>query len=382
MSAPSKPWFDRREALTLFALAAAAAVLFTLVLFLSKSYQRHQDAVARRLFGRGIAALQSQQFESASNYLRAALDYSRGNYQYTLSLAQALLAQKRTDEAYPYLLSLWERQPEDGTVNLELARVFAGEGNVDQALRYYHNAVYAAWSADPDSHRREARLELIGFELNHQATAQAESEIVAFATNLPEDSFLHFVAASLFMQVQDYQRDLKQYEYVLSRNHQDAKAFDGAGRAAFKLGLYQTASRDLRAAATLGEQDSVSAQMLRTITTVVQLDPFVAGLTYSERSRRVLEAFEQAGERIKTCPPASEPSAGAAPDQLQELQGRWTELKPELTLAALQRDPQLHDEAMELVFGIEQQAGNLCAAPNDKDQALLLIAQERERADR
>ncbi len=85
-------------------------------------------------------------------------------------------------------MNLWDRQPEDGLVNLELARIAVQKEQTEQALRYYHNAIYATWPEDqPDDQegkRREARLELIGFLLRTNARAQAESELIALAENV------------------------------------------------------------------------------------------------------------------------------------------------------------------------------------------------------
>ena len=57
--------------------------------------------------------------------LRTALLYSRDNYSYQLNLAEALLGEGRRDEASAYLVNLWEREPENGQVNLELAYIAA-----------------------------------------------------------------------------------------------------------------------------------------------------------------------------------------------------------------------------------------------------------------
>jgi predicted Zn-dependent protease len=100
--------------------------------------------------------LKARRFEAAVAEFRNALLYSRDNYSYQLNLAEALLGLNRTNEVYSYLLSLWERQPENGTVNLELAPIFARNGDRDNAVRYYHNAI---WNDDPDVKRRNARLD-------------------------------------------------------------------------------------------------------------------------------------------------------------------------------------------------------------------------------
>jgi hypothetical protein len=63
-------------------------------------------------------------------------------------------AMTASEKAYAYLINLWEREPENGLVNLELARIAAQKGDTEQALRYYHNAIYAVWPGDQEVQRR------------------------------------------------------------------------------------------------------------------------------------------------------------------------------------------------------------------------------------
>ena len=91
---------------------------------------------------------------------RNALAYSRDNDLYRLRLAQALMADHRPQEARSHLLSLWEKEPGDGTLNLELARLAAMWGDTPQAVRYYHAAIYGVWPDEPMAHRWQIRFEL------------------------------------------------------------------------------------------------------------------------------------------------------------------------------------------------------------------------------
>ena len=109
---------------TLLALLALLAVLFFLaVTGLSRAYHAQRDSLGDRWFTRGVVDLSARHFDSAVMEFRSALLYSRDNYTYQLNLAEALIGLKRTAEASAYLVNLWERQPEDGLVNLELARI-------------------------------------------------------------------------------------------------------------------------------------------------------------------------------------------------------------------------------------------------------------------
>ncbi|MDE3148867.1 MAG: hypothetical protein KGL37_05305 [Acidobacteriota bacterium] len=133
----------RREPVTLAVLSGLAIILFLAVTALSRVYHAQQDALAVRWSTRGVADLNARHFDVAVVEFRAALRYSRSNYSYQLSLAEALVGLKRTDEAYAYLINLWSRQPENGLVNLDLARIATSRGDTEQALRFYHNAIYA-----------------------------------------------------------------------------------------------------------------------------------------------------------------------------------------------------------------------------------------------
>jgi len=75
-------------------------------------------------------------------------------------------------------LNLWERHPESAELNLELGRLAAKDGDVDQALRYFHSAVYGDWqSQDAMNLRRETRLELYGYLISLGAKSQAQAEL-------------------------------------------------------------------------------------------------------------------------------------------------------------------------------------------------------------
>jgi hypothetical protein len=53
-------------------------------------------------------------------------------------------------------------------------------------------------------------------------------------------------------------------------------------------------------------------------------------------------------------------------------------LNPRITEHGLQRDPDLIDRAMNLVFSIERQTSDTCGAPTGADLALLLISKLHE----
>ena len=367
-----------REPVILAMLSALAVVFFLAVTGLSHLYHAQQDSLGNRWSTRGAADLKGRRFESAVSDFRTALLYSRDNYAYQLNLAEALIGLKRTNEASSYLINLWEREPENGFVNLALARIAAQKGETEQALRYYHNAIYAAWAGDQQQERRDARLELIDFLLGINAKAQAQAELIALAANLPNDPSEQTRVGDLFLRAQDYENALAEYRLSLRADHRNSAAVTGAGTAAFQLGRYAIAQRYLQAAVAANPEDRESAARLKTTEEVLRMDPFQRQLSVAQRSRVVIEAFAAAGQRLKSCFGAAGSAGATSSETASSLADSWTKMKPHITEEGLRRNPDLIESAMELVFDIEHQTNSACGPPSGTDMALLLIARMHE----
>jgi tetratricopeptide (TPR) repeat protein len=372
-----------REPVILTVLSALALVFFLAVTGLSHAYDAQQESLGARWFMRGAKDLQERRFQMAVSDLRAALLYSRDNDSYQLSLAEALIGEGRMGEASAYLLNLWEREPENGQVNLELARIAVQKGDVGQALRYYHNAIYAIWpgnpSGDQDAQRSEVRLELIEYLLRIQANTQAQSELIALAANLDDDPSQHTRVADLFFQAHDYEHALAEYSLSLKSEPPDPTALAGAGRTAFELRRYTIARRYLEDAVAANPSDAQSAARLKITEGVLQMDPFRRQISVAERDGIVIEDFAAAGERLKSCAAAGNSNRPASSSGSQKsLADSWTKMKPQVTERGLRRNPELVEMAMGLVFDIERTSNVACGTPTGTDMALLLISKLHE----
>jgi tetratricopeptide (TPR) repeat protein len=375
-----------REAVSLALLAGLAVVCFLGVTVLSRLYHTQQESLGSRWFNRGVVDLKAQRFDRAVIEFRAALVYARDDYAYQLNLAKALLGTKRSAEAYAYLINLWEREPEDGLVNLELARIAAQREQTQQALRYYHNAIYATWTddasqatsgdlaskrtVDVEEQRRETRLELIEFLLRMNVKTQAQSELIALEENVGDDAAEQAHVGDLFIRAQEYEHALEAYRASLKLNPRDSPALAGAGRAAFELGRYDLAREYLQTAVNTNSSDAQSAQRLKTAELVLRMDPFRAGISAAQREQAVMEAFVAAGERLKSCSANTSVETGLGAD--------WAKLKPQVTALGMRRNPDVAQKAMDLVFNIERQTSAGCGTPAETDAALLLIAKLHE----
>jgi tetratricopeptide (TPR) repeat protein len=381
-------------------LTVVAATGFAAVGHLVSRYNANQQSRGRKLYAEGRAAADAARYDDAIAAFRAALTCDPTDSQYQLSLARALRDSndpRRLDEAESYLITLWQRTPQDATVNLALARVAARRGSIENATRYYHNAMYGVWASDADSNRRKARVELIQFLLNRGALANAESELVALATALPPDPAAHLQAAQLFAQAQDYAGALAQYETVMRLDPGNSTALAGAGEAAYRSFSYNTALRYLRAAVQADPNDTNSRELLATTDLVLSSNPFRGRISDAERNRRISTAFTQAEKRLTECAQqtgvaldtTATPSVGsqvpaannsAAANALSNLQARWLAANPDLARLRSPAETDLPDAIMDVVFQIEQQTATLCGQPQGLDLAVLLISQKREDA--
>lgn len=377
-------YIPRSALLVLLALTLAAAAAFAAVSHLVARFNANEQARGRRLYALGIADLNAGKADRAIDEFRAALTCERTNSQYQLSLGRALRDTGRLDEAESYLLSLWQRAPDDGTINLALARVAARRGSLDDSIRYYHNAMYGAWSGNSDANRRNARIELIEFLMQRNARSQAQSELVALAAFLPADPALHLQTAHLFTQAEDYRDALSEYEKVLRADRGNAAALAGAGDMAYRAGRYRTAQKYLQEAINANPLDSGSHNLLASTSLVLQTDPFIRRTSDAERNRRISAAFAAAGDRLTACAQqkgVNIAGAAAGSSPLVALQSRWVAAKRNLPRLPTAAETDMPDAIMDLVFEIEQETANECGAPGGADQALLLISHDREAAD-
>lgn len=378
----SLKWYFSREPVILIVLSTLAVLSFLGVSALSRVYHAQQASLAEKWFLQATQDEEEGRLERAVREFQTAELYSRGNLHYQLSLAKTLAGLNRTDEAISYLLNFREQGPDNPEVNLELARIFARKGDTSQAIRYYHDTIYAVWPADPDVHRRAARFELVELLLRENAATQAQSELIAMAASLPPDAPLLTHVGDLFFRAQDYPHALVEYAAASNLDPENAAALAGAGRAAFELRNYASAQRFLEAAVAANPGDSTSAELLKTSELVLAMDPFRHQIPASQRSQLMIDAFEVAGQRLKDCPLRDKIDAQNAETSQSSLETRWKELEPQVNQRALQKNSDLVDRAMELVFAIEQQAAAECGTPKGKDLALLLLSKLHEGSER
>ena len=394
MNDPAPKPLARRTPLVLAVLTLIAVAGFALVSRLVTRLKANEKGIARHAYQAGLSEVKAGRPDRALDDFRAALVYDADNAEYQLSLARALRETGRLDESEAYLLRLWNAAPQDSTVNLALARLAARRGSMDDAIRYYHNAIYGSWTIDPDENRRKTRFELINFLLQQNARQQAHAELLSLAQVMPPDPTQRVKLAERFSEAHSYEDALAQYEFALRLNSQDAVALAGAGEAAFQLGRYHTAVRYLEESAKANPDYAHTRERLQTASLVLQTDPFLR-ISDVERNRRITAAFTHAGDRLQSCATSKGivlSSVGASESQeesqlslstdLPSLWARWQAARPNMRRIGALSNSDLPDTLMNLIFAIEQETAALCGEPQGADLALLLISRNREAVDR
>lgn len=356
-----------RETLQLSALIVLAIAAFMLTRAVAASNREMSIRDAAEWFRRGRQAMDAGRIDEAIESLRRATVRDRDDKRYVLALAQALALKRDEDGARNVLLTLREAEPEDPDINLQLGRLAAARQDVTEALRFYHNALYAPWPAEQADARRRVRLELIRFLLTHGQGGRALSELLAVSTDLPDDSALRLEVAQLFARAGDNSHALEQFRRILRSAPQDGEALAGAGLAAFRLGDYPGAGRYLRGAPA--DADGVR-DTLNIVDLVISNDPLATRIGSTERRRRLLANLSHAQQRLGTC--VERPNATGPSDEALALLEETRAYGNQVAAAPILEQDTI-ETGVDLVDRVEREIDRHCGPPTPLDQALVLI---------
>ena len=365
---------------TLLGLTFLALIfLFVVTGIVVGRYHRLERALARDWYRRGQQALNAGQAPLALADFRNALAYARDNSLFQLRLAQALAATGRVAEARNYLLSLRERDPGNGPVNLELARLAAAEHDIPDAVQYYHNAVYCEWAGDPVAQRRAVRMELVKLLLAADQKAAARAELIGVAGNLPPDASLHIRVGTMLMEADAYDDALTLFRQALLVQPRSAEALAGVGASYYYLGRYTLAEPYLSRALRLDPRLTQAAALRDTVRAVMELDPFTRWLGEQQRLQRAHRDFGLAMARLQACAGQRGVDLEAeGSDPLQSLYAQATALQATTPRRTLGASSESVSHTMDLVFDMEKASAQACGEPQGLDLALLLIARAQE----
>jgi tetratricopeptide (TPR) repeat protein len=384
-----------KDTLALLSVFVVTCVLAVLTWLIFRSYSQHQRDAEARWKRRGEDALKHNNADAAVYDLRTALGYGLEDPGTEVELAGALAQAGHLQEAAVYFNTLWEKEPGNGNINLQLARLAVRQKQMSAALDHYHAAIYGVWEGDGAIRRREVRLELVRYLIQQKRFGDARDELLIAAGNDTTTPGLMEVAGML-AEANDPADALRIYHEVAGRRPVEAKALEGTGEMAFLLARYKMAriylDRAVKASSTahpLADR-ALAEKNLQLANAVMAIYPSEE-LPRRERLRRVLHAHDVAQKRYLAC---ANGTAGQNPtpqngskqiqnnEQMAALGNRWQSMGPKLTVAALADDAQLEQATMQLVYDTEEATAQVCGEPAGEDAALLRIAQSPDSIDR
>jgi len=348
-------------------------------------FNHRQGELATNWYQQGTLALSSHHPEAAVEDFDTALLYARqDDSEYRIQLAQSLLAAGRANEARSRLLSLLHDYPTDAMVNLDLARIAAGKGEWQDAIRYYHGAIDGIWGPGKSSvaERLHTRFELVEvLAANHQHDS-AEAEVAQLLPELPARANLHARLGYIYFQLGDAHRALSEFQQARELDRNFAPAYAGSGAVALETGDYQAAKRYLIEALRLDNEDAKSRKLLSQVEQLLAADPFSPGVKSAERARRTIAAYEAATKRLDGCSQAQNnqprtPEEQADKDKIAQLQSWAEQLSPYATERRLRGRDDVVENMMRFVFATEDATAKMCGAASGMDELLATIGHHR-----
>ncbi|MDT8068362.1 MAG: tetratricopeptide repeat protein [Terriglobia bacterium] len=341
---------------------------FTVTGFITRGYKARQEMLAVRWFSRGDRDLAAGNPARAVDEIQTALAFAPNDDTYRLKLALALMRSGQLPEARVHLANLWEERPGDATVNLQLARVMARMGDAQEAVRYYHGAIYGVWETHPLQNREAVRFELVNYLLSSHQIAGAQAELIALAAELPPNSAQQVKLGDLMMEADQPDRALIAYKNARKANRNNAQADLGAAQAAFALRKYTEARDYARLAVRIDPKMEEATQLEKQSQLILSTDPYAKGINIKTRAERAQAAYEGASDRLNDCLTNHNDPA------LQQLATQQASNFKRIRPWILQRDPDLLDNVVSWAYQVEATSEGTCGAPTGVDAALLVLA--------
>lgn len=289
--------------LATFALVfAAIAGLFLFDTFLASVEQRAGRAEAAARYREGEAYLAKGDAGHAVERLKAATAIERTNPRYALALGDALLRAGKGEEAASVLQPVLERDPADGAASVVMARVLRAADRPEDAISFYHRAIYGHWTDGEAAERTRVRLELVDFLAERGARQELLAELLPLESESPADSALQRRRAHLFVAAGSPARAAVLFRAMLRRDGSDADALAGLGNAEAAQGNYRSAEANLAAAARLRPGDAAIEGELTQVSRIRGLDPTQRGIADAERWRRSATLLGHALVAADRCP--------------------------------------------------------------------------------
>jgi len=270
------------------------AGLFSLDSFLARLERTETLNEARSLAEKGRRLLADGNAEAAVIPLQRSNALVRDNSSYELSLANALLESGKLDAAGEHLRRLLEKDSNDGSTNLAMARLQEKRKNPGEAIAFYHRAIYGRW-ADANQ-AQTVRRELVHFLAAQEDRSQLLSELLLLQDGTKQTPQQQLQMAHLFLLAGSPSRAAEMYRQSIRQEPDNADAYAGLADTQLASGDFPAATSSLYQAKRRRPEDPSIEKKLALATELSNLDPTPRRLSSKEkyaRSARVLEMVQQ-----------------------------------------------------------------------------------------
>lgn len=359
-------------------------LLFGIAGFLTSSYREDRETLASLHFDTARTLAQEGRATEAIAEYRAALSLSRGDFEYQLELALALMNEGNLNEAQRHLQELLVTDPTNAIPNWAMARIADRRDDVSTAETYFHRALYGFWPPEPRPGSRptapvtriEAHFELVDMLARNDAKPRLLAELLLLANEIPEDAETRKRVARLFLRADSPSNSGVIFENLVRQDRQDWAAYSGLGDAEFAQANYLAARNAYRTANRLNPEDADTQARLAFSDQILDFDPTLRGLSSTERHRRSQELVRVALAKVEPCRPAELPLLG--PDPVQEAMDSAREMlsqtrRPRNIADALETNLSLALQFWQARLELCPPAGDLDAA----DRILAKLAQQQ-----
>lgn len=360
-----------RDGLKFLTLTVVALLMSGVTTLLFRSFESHREVLAVRWAERGQEALAAGKPKEAVTALHTSLGFRPDVRENQLALARALAASGRVIEAENYFLNLWQTQPGDGGINLELARLVRQQGRPFDAIQYYRAAVFGTWNGDGPARRRDIRLELSSYLVELGQGKAARAELLIAAGNNPDASSQLRIGEAL--EAADAPKEAATaYRNAIDDKTYAATAQAKLGELCYAQGDYACAAEELTRAL---RKPSWTAEQKQRMSTFQGNAERMQALALSHdvpsqmRAEHLLDASRIAMARVNGCL-----AQHAEQADMMQLQTQWKDLDTAKNRVELRHDDDVQDQYRKLIFSSERSAANVCGAPTGDDALLLYLA--------
>jgi tetratricopeptide (TPR) repeat protein len=252
-----------------------------------------------------------------------------------------------------------------------LARIHAGEGNTDEAVRAYHRAIYGTWTSDPAEHRLEARLELVDGLGKAGRRDLAQAELLALKSEMPRDPAVRRRIGHLFLTFGMPAESINIFRDLLKTNKTDDESYAALGEAELAMDDLSAAQSAFHSAVRREPENATYQARAEFLDEIVSMDPAMRGLDPGQRYRHSRNLLDAALAALDRCRDAS---SAQATDLVHDAMDK--------ARRALQRSakPRSYNEAtdanVELSRKLWNERAKDCGAPGPSEQALSRVIAE------